>query len=99
RVAAAAGDGHRELTAGKETGALTAERNQAGPGQGVGESAVLQGVESAKELAATSAPDNIEPIAGQWQDRKSTRLNSSHVKISYAVFCLKKTNKRSEITK
>src|SRR5690606_41154505 len=30
-----------------------------------------------------------------WQaalDRKSTRLNSSHVKISYAVFCLKKKN-------
>src|SRR5690606_40393967 len=26
----------------------------------------------------------------QLQDRKSTRLNSSHVKISYAVFCLKK---------
>src|SRR5690606_41969191 len=28
-----------------------------------------------------------------WQDRKSTRLNSSHVKISYAVFCLKKKSK------
>src|SRR5436309_8512000 len=27
-------------------------------------------------------------------DRKSTRLNSSHVKISYAVFCLKKKNKK-----
>src|SRR5690606_39708044 len=27
---------------------------------------------------------------GYTQDRKSTRLNSSHVKISYAVFCLKK---------
>src|SRR5690606_39737864 len=27
---------------------------------------------------------------GQSADRKSTRLNSSHVKISYAVFCLKK---------
>src|SRR5690606_41699232 len=27
---------------------------------------------------------------GGQQDRKSTRLNSSHVKISYAVFCLKK---------
>src|SRR5436309_5569088 len=27
------------------------------------------------------------------KDRKSTRLNSSHVKISYAVFCLKKKNK------
>src|SRR5690606_40040902 len=28
----------------------------------------------------------------EFQDRKSTRLNSSHVKISYAVFCLKKKN-------
>src|SRR5690606_41372458 len=28
-------------------------------------------------------------------DRKSTRLNSSHVKISYAVFCLKKKNTRT----
>src|SRR5690606_39392117 len=33
------------------------------------------------------------PAAGEHrQDRKSTRLNSSHVKISYAVFCLKKKN-------
>src|SRR5690606_12286932 len=29
------------------------------------------------------------------QDRKSTRLNSSHVKSSYAVFCLKKKSRRS----
>src|SRR5690625_6782328 len=29
-------------------------------------------------------------------DRKSTRLNSSHVAISYAVFCLKKKNKHEE---
>src|SRR5437868_12490683 len=29
----------------------------------------------------------------QRRDRKSTRLNSSHVSISYAVFCLKKKNK------
>src|SRR5699024_11830894 len=29
-------------------------------------------------------------------DRKSTRLNSSHVSISYAVFCLKKKSKRHE---
>src|SRR5690606_40817709 len=29
-------------------------------------------------------------------DRKSTRLNSSHVKISYAVFCLKKKNIRTQ---
>src|SRR5437868_14573204 len=29
-------------------------------------------------------------------DRKSTRLNSSHVSISYAVFCLKKKNKQTK---
>src|SRR5699024_11880891 len=29
-------------------------------------------------------------FGGEEQDRKSTRLNSSHVSISYAVFCLKK---------
>src|SRR5690606_40303962 len=31
------------------------------------------------------------------KDRKSTRLNSSHVKISYAVFCLKKKKKSIEV--
>src|SRR3989442_9457646 len=30
------------------------------------------------------------------RDRKSTRLNSSHVRISYAVFCLKKKNHKLE---
>src|SRR5947209_16616317 len=35
----------------------------------------------------------LEPIAGNRRDRKSTRLNSSHANISYAVFCLKKKNK------
>src|ERR1039457_2846417 len=34
---------------------------------------------------------NAEPV-----DRKSTRLNSSHLVISYAVFCLKKKKKREE---
>src|SRR3712207_6971533 len=37
------------------------------------------------------AVDVAEP-AGQDPDRKSTRLNSSHANISYAVFCLKKKN-------
>src|SRR5699024_11585266 len=36
---------------------------------------------------------------GAWlQDRKSTRLNSSHVSISYAVFCLKKKKTVAERT-
>src|SRR5690625_6470199 len=34
-----------------------------------------------------------KPFFEQSIDRKSTRLNSSHVAISYAVFCLKKKNK------
>src|SRR5215475_14722665 len=33
------------------------------------------------------------------RDRKSTRLNSSHVKISYAVFCLKKKKKKNNKNK
>src|SRR3712207_7600928 len=36
---------------------------------------------------------------GVTSDRKSTRLNSSHANISYAVFCLKKKNKLYNITK
>src|SRR5690349_22880587 len=38
-----------------------------------------------------AAPSSISKSAGP--DRKSTRLNSSHVEISYAVFCLKKKNR------
>src|SRR3712207_8354927 len=33
-----------------------------------------------------------DEVADRDQDRKSTRLNSSHANISYAVFCLKKKN-------
>src|SRR5436305_3220108 len=42
-----------------------------------------------QRIQASDSPS--EPwIAHQKLDRKSTRLNSSHVRISYAVFCLKK---------
>src|SRR3712207_8840404 len=34
----------------------------------------------------------LEALVGRRGDRKSTRLNSSHANISYAVFCLKKKN-------
>src|SRR5690349_24213926 len=39
-----------------------------------------------------------DPLRGlvRQQDRKSTRLNSSHVEISYAVFCLKKKKKKNK---
>src|SRR5947199_7157489 len=39
------------------------------------------------------APGQPNPLV----DRKSTRLNSSHLGISYAVFCLKKKNKNIQI--
>src|SRR5207249_10275948 len=43
------------------------------------------------------SPDHVATNGFCWSliDRKSTRLNSSHVSISYAVFCLKKKKKRS----
>src|SRR4051794_41962894 len=41
-------------------------------------------------VASTALP---EQPGKQWVDRKSTRLNSSHPSISYAVFCLKKKKK------
>src|SRR5690606_40774695 len=44
---------------------------------------------------ATLASLIRHPNVAQCLDRKSTRLNSSHVKISYAVFCLKKKNNNS----
>src|SRR5690606_41374882 len=43
----------------------------------------------AHERGKRNQPDYL-PQLQQELDRKSTRLNSSHVKISYAVFCLKK---------
>src|SRR5207248_7616040 len=39
----------------------------------------------------------IRPASGRRRDRKSTRLNSSHRTISYAVFCLKKKKKNIQI--
>src|SRR5207302_9103956 len=40
--------------------------------------------------------DGFKKIDLPAEDRKSTRLNSSHVKISYAVFCLKKKKKNKK---
>src|SRR3712207_7933842 len=45
---------------------------------------------------ASRAPSRTRkcPPGEESQDRKSTRLNSSHANISYAVFCLKKKKKK-----
>src|SRR5437660_8902557 len=47
--------------------------------------------------AKGSAPHSPMPSGGI--DRKSTRLNSSHVAISYAVFCLKKKKRKTSETR
>src|SRR3712207_7787335 len=49
-------------------------------------------VEQLRQLVE-AAPAEEPPHPGH-PDRKSTRLNSSHANISYAVFCLKKKKKR-----
>src|SRR3712207_8206091 len=46
-------------------------------------------------LDARLRPLDAAVVERQRQDRKSTRLNSSHANISYAVFCLKKKLKSS----
>src|SRR5688500_1869373 len=52
-------------------------------------------VEFSRDLTEDAANDKLDPLIGREAeiervDRKSTRLNSSHLVISYAVFCLKK---------
>src|SRR5690606_41689561 len=59
---------------------------------------VLAAGDFGKDAAKTTVQldlrsDDVAEDAATVLDRKSTRLNSSHVKISYAVFCLKKKKK------
>src|SRR5947207_9755442 len=49
---------------------------------------------SGTKLAMEDAIALADAMARAPRDRKSTRLNSSHTVISYAVFCLKKKNKK-----
>src|SRR3712207_7556998 len=57
--------------------------------------ATTAGVAAGEPAAATApATTTVAPRAAKRRaDRKSTRLNSSHANISYAVFCLKKKKK------
>src|SRR5256885_13867307 len=49
-------------------------------------------------VALARHADRNPPDAGPGVDRKSTRLNSSHLVISYAVFCLKKKKHHAKLT-
>src|SRR3712207_8814464 len=62
------------------------------PGMGVDENLILRNEPISR--GAGSKPHMCQYVyrSGGERDRKSTRLNSSHANISYAVFCLKKKN-------
>src|SRR5688572_32704594 len=53
------------------------------------------GSDDAGDKIRVSCRHAYRPVTGVGQDRKSTRLNSSHSQISYAVFCLKKKKKKN----
>src|SRR2546430_8584887 len=63
------------------------QEEEGDPGQGV---RVVLGRHARQRLLRRRHQDHL----GHPRDRKSTRLNSSHSQISYAVFCLKKKKKK-----
>src|SRR2546426_5801764 len=73
------------LDVGCGTGALLAALAQSEPPLGVR----LAGLDPSPEMLAV-ARSKLATASISGEDRKSTRLNSSHLVISYAVFCLKK---------
>src|SRR3712207_8343616 len=58
-----------------------------------------RGSRRSQRCTSGAAATPARPLATREPDRKSTRLNSSHANISYAVFCLKKKKKNETITK
>src|SRR5690625_7843933 len=63
---------------------------------------LLEGIDpdtlAALQRAAADRQHEGYLLTLQLPDRKSTRLNSSHVAISYAVFCLKKKKQKKSLT-
>src|SRR4051812_49493296 len=58
---------------------------------------VAAGFDEAVEQALREVdPGDLDEQLSSYLDRKSTRLNSSHMSISYAVFCLKKKKKKKK---
>src|SRR5690606_39541930 len=64
-----------------------------------GKIADVEGAHSVPMPSRDTSEPTFRDSSRSGEDRKSTRLNSSHVKISYAVFCLKKkTSRKPSIT-
>src|SRR2546422_2822199 len=65
---------------------------------GLPPSTIGQSYDMYSVIQAPTAHPAMPPIRVNMRDRKSTRLNSSHGYISYAVFCLKKKKKDHSTT-
>src|SRR5688572_31281432 len=61
--------------------------------------AMIENVLSAGAYCRVGVSSAVAAVSANPEDRKSTRLNSSHSQISYAVFCLKKKKKKNTTKK
>src|SRR5215475_8104113 len=77
----------------REVAAVTAARRASADPEADLEAGLRYGM----RLVVPESPEWPHFALAALEDRKSTRLNSSHVKISYAVFCLKK-KKNTQVT-
>src|SRR3712207_6958958 len=84
----------RSEGAGAYGGGIVLEDGQRLVGQGTALDAALASFGIAVPAHSDARPAATGNPALTNSDRKSTRLNSSHANISYAVFCLKKKNAR-----
>src|SRR3989454_2345108 len=84
---------HDALPISPETSSLPSSRAAAPPGAWKPKQATLE-VWSSDDSALAQV---LQDCLAENRDRKSTRLNSSHLVISYAVFCLKKKNQRNRL--
>src|SRR5256884_2274993 len=82
------GGGQPRLLVSRSKAVTTHQRSLVRPGAG------RRGVSHPGAGALPPVLERDHPLCGREQDRKSTRLNSSHGYISYAVFCLKKKKKQ-----
>src|SRR5690606_40756882 len=83
-----------DLQASSAARASPLSRKRAGSERNIASTSSL----SAKRVKPARSFFTSASVSCEGSDRKSTRLNSSHVKISYAVFCLKKKKVRRQQT-
>src|SRR3712207_7351908 len=80
------------ITAAADAQIATRRASIVGNRGGEGKCTIEVRVDGAADVEVSGDMGRIRNLEGQ-PDRKSTRLNSSHANISYAVFCLKKKKK------